>query len=217
MTGVNENGIASGSKIVSGNGAPTLVDADLGILSLQPAFVEGIERTGRRFSTLTKAYRHIFRRNLEWGILLWSDVPVRISYRQDLPAMVEPLTDLLIYVVKADDGHGDFSFETPNLETRWRVELSGEMMELRSRWLRVKGDYEAALNEAVGVRMPRQDFLCEWKLLLQQLLKAFADSGASLSRQQSRDRFEILRELEAAIPARGRFYRYEDAGDETLG
>ncbi len=62
----------------------TLIGADLTGLWLQPGFVEGVVADGRRFRTLEAAFRHIFRRNLEYAVLLWNGLPVRFSYPEDL-------------------------------------------------------------------------------------------------------------------------------------
>jgi hypothetical protein len=187
---------------------PVLVDAEIGALRLQPAFVEGVVHDGRRFRDLGAAYRHIFRGNLEWGILLWSDVPVRIGYREDLPAMVDALIAMLD-AVRAGSG-GVFRFETPNIETEWRVEVASDHVVVDALWHRLPGECEAALNTLPVVSMPCTEFLCEWKLLLEQLVRALADSGARLTTGTARTRHARLEELVAAIPERGLFYRHGD-------
>ena len=193
------------------NGHPTVIDAELGVLTVQPAFVEAVERDGKRFSSLEAAFAHVFRNNLEWGIVLWSDVPVRISYRDDLPVMLNPLLDLLVYASGMEkQGHTSFHFETPNLHTTWSAEISGEMIGISAGWRHLNGGYESALNQVPMIWMSVRDFLCEWKLLLQQLLQAFDDSGARLTRRDARNRFEMMQRIEAGIPARGRFYKYTE-------
>ena len=185
------------------------IDADFGVISVQPAFVEGIEQDHKRFADLASAYRHIFRKNMEWGVLLWSGVPVRISYRDDLPLLLETLIDLLRFVHRPGGrARAEFQFDTPNLETVWRVEHAGEQLEIQGCWQRVRGGYEAALNAFESVSMRREDFLSEWKLLLEQVLRAFADAAAQVTRAEARQQVQVLRDLEAEIPTRGRFYRY---------
>lgn len=183
--------------------------ADAGVLTLQPAFVEGVERDGKGFDDLESAYRHIFRRNLEVGVLLWSAIPVPIRYTDDLPAMVAPILDLLGFVVGGGEGEEtEFRFETSRIDAVWAVELERGIVRITSGWRRVPGGYEAALDQVGRIAMPREAFLAEWKLLLEQLLRAFADSGATVGGDDARDRLSQLRRLEAAIPERGRFYRY---------
>lgn len=192
-------------------GEPIPVDLDLGHMTLQPAFVEGILADRKRFPTLEAAYRHIFRGNLECGILLWSGVPVRIGYREDLPAMVGVLIVLLDWVRAAPEvGSAEFHFDAPRVETRWRVEVRDETVAIQSEWRRVPGDYAEALARLGTIWMPRDDFLSEWKLLLEQLVRAFADAEAEVTGAEAGRRMRTLQRLEAAIPTRGRYYHYPE-------
>lgn len=189
----------------------TKSDSDLAGLWLQPGFVEGIVADQRRFATLEEAYRHIFRRNLEYAVLLWKGIPVRISYPEDLPMMVSGLIAMLECVQRSPSAsRNSYEFQTPNFHATWQVETSLETVFLEGTWQRIAGDYEAALNGLGILRMPRLAFLCEWKLLLEQLIAAFSDAEAVLTRPEDRDKFKNLKVIEADIPHRGRFYQYEE-------
>ncbi len=99
-------------------------------------------------------------------------------------------------------------FKTPNLHYRWQIETEAEDVTIESTWNQVPGHYEAALNQLGMIRMPRLKFLCEWKLLLQQLSQAVNDAQAVLTRAEARDQLQSLKEIEADIPVRGYFYQY---------
>lgn len=186
----------------------TLLGPDLTGFSLQPGFVEGIITDRRRFSTLVQAYRHIFRRNLEYAVLLWNGLPVRLSYPEDLPNMVPMLIEMLEAVQKNESTRQTCPFHTPNLQGEWQIDCEADMLSLEGSWEQVPGHYEAALNRLGMVRISRLDFLCEWKLLLQQLNQAIMDAGATITSPEGRDQLQILQRLEKEIPFRGRFYRY---------
>jgi hypothetical protein len=180
-------------------------------LWLQSGFVEGIVADRKRFATLEEAYRHIFRRNLEYAVLLWKGIPVRISYPEDLPMMVSGLIAMLECVQQSSmTSRRSYEFQTPNFHATWQVETTLEMVFLEGAWQRIAGDYEAALNNLGILLMPRLAFLCEWKLLLEQLIAAFSDAEAVLTRPEDRDAFKKLKGIEANIPHRGRFYQYEE-------
>lgn len=186
-----------------------IIGADLSGLWLQPGFVEGIVTDRKSFAGLDAAYRHIFRRNLEYAIVLWNGIPVRFSYQEDLPTMVTGLVALLSVVLSAETpSFAGYPFRTPNLDCLWQVETDGDMVTLEGFWQSVSGRYEAALNTLGLIRMQRTAFLCEWKLLLRQFVRAMADADANLTSTMAREQFEALERLEAAIPARGRFYQY---------
>jgi hypothetical protein len=193
----------------------TLIGTDLTDLWLQPGFVEGIVADRKRFATLEEAYRHIFRRNLEYAILLWNGLPVRLSYQNDLPALVSNLIAMLhavqlLHAMERPEPpfRTSYAFQTPNLQTLWQVETDLEIVTIEGSWHQVPGCYEAALNQLGMIRMRRLAFLCEWKLLLQQFTQVMADAEAVLIDPEARKQLRTLHRLEASIPSRGRFYQY---------
>lgn len=186
----------------------TLLGSDLTGFSLQPGFVEGIITDRRRFSTLKQAFRHIFQRNLEYAIFLWNGLPVRLSYPEDIPSMIPISIELLEAVQAGGLTRQTFRFSTPNLRGEWQIESEADMLTLDGNWEHVPGHFEAALNRLGMVRMLRLDFLCEWKLLLQQLNQAITDAGAIITSPEGLDQLRRLKRLENGIPLRGRFYRY---------
>jgi hypothetical protein len=187
----------------------TLIGADLTGLWLQPGFVEGIVADGKRFASLEAAYRHLFRQNREYAILLWNGLPLRLSYQEDLPGMVNKIIALLDSV---QDCHTpvrtSFRFQTVNIKGRWQIEVDSTTISIEGFWKQVPGRYEAALNQLGVIRMPRLAFLCEWKLLVQQLIQALVDGEVTLTRPEARKRLQMLHALEEKIPSRGRFYQY---------
>ncbi len=141
--------------------------------------------------------------------MLWNGLPVRINYQDDLPAMLISLIDLLDHVQSSEAQIClSYEFKTPNLRFEWSVETGGDTVSIESRWTEVPGHYEAALNRLSMMSMPRKTFLCEWKLLLKQFVQAMTDAEAVLTDSEARNQFQILKDIEASIPSRGRFYQY---------
>ena len=111
-------------------------------------------------------------------IMLWNGVPVRLSYQDDIPAMASTLIKMLQSVRRSEAASGtSYTFITPNIDARWKVETDSEMITIEGHWRHVPGRYEASLNQLGIIRMPRAALLCEWKLLLQQLIKAISRCG----------------------------------------
>jgi hypothetical protein len=190
----------------------SLLDKDLCDLYLQPGFVEGVIADQKRFATLEQAYRHIFRRNLEYAILLWNGIPVKFSYPEDLSAMTSQLIAMLDYVQHPETAsQQNYEFRTPNLHTLWQVQCDPETVTIEGFWYEIPGHYEAALNHVGLIHMPRYPFLYEWKLLLKQLIQAIADAEAILTKPKARQQLETLKRIEANIPHWGRFYQYKDS------
>ena len=186
-----------------------LIGKDLSGVWLQPGFVEGIIADKKSFSSLEKACQHVFRRNLEYAILLWNGLPVRLSYLDDLPAMVDELVSMLNRVCnEIKDTSFDCVFNTPNIEMTWHITIESDFIIVSAIWGKTSGNYQMALNQLGMVRMSRYEFLCEWKLLLQQLVKSINDSGVKLTLKSARKTFQTLCETEKSIVERGRFYQY---------
>lgn len=186
-----------------------LLGQDLTGFWLQPGFVEGIIVDQKSFSTLVAAYRHIFRRNLEYAVLLWNGIPIRLSYIDDLPEMVLPLIELLHELLSNQPTISHkVIFQSSNLSAEWQVDADAETVTVNGHWQFISGGYEEALNQLGIVRMSRPAFLYEWKLLLQQLSKAISDAEATLTEAAACHSLEALRQIESQIACRGRFYRY---------
>ncbi|MBX2998653.1 MAG: hypothetical protein KF893_09110 [Caldilineaceae bacterium] len=187
----------------------TLIGADLDGLWLQPGFVEGIVADGKRFASLEAAYRHLFRHNREYAILLWNGLPLRLSYQEDLPGMVNHIIALLYFVQDCSTpARRSFRFQTVNIKSLWQLEVDSTTVSIEGFWKQVPGRYETALNQLGTIRMARLAFLCEWKLLVEQLIQALVHGEVILTRPEAQKRLQILHALKEKIPSRGRFYHY---------
>lgn len=187
----------------------TLVDQDVARMSLQVGFVEGMVREERSMRTLADALRHAFRNNREYAVLLWSGVPVPLNYPGDVAPMMGPVVDLLSWV---RDGKSDatiFEVHTDRCDFEWAVTRDGNVLELQARWQRAPGQMEALLNRFSFVRMEAEAFCCEWKLLLEQVLRALVDTKLSIVLHADRKRLKQLAELNLGIRSRGVLYRHD--------
>lgn len=177
-------------------------------LWLQAGFVEGVREEGRSFDSLDAALRHIFKHNLESAVLLWNAIPVSLDYTDDIPSIINPLLKLLNTLQVQEQVHDyEFKIFSKNICASWYVDASGDYIAICAQWYRVRGNYQDALNSFSTTTYSRTQFLCEWKLLLQQCIHAIADAVAKFSKPESRKLFEILCEVEAKIPERGRYYQ----------
>lgn len=180
-------------------------------LWLQAGFVEGIREEGRSFDTLEDALRHLFRHNLESAILLWNAIPVVLDYTDDVPAIISPLLTMLNTIQTTEQLHEyEFKMFSKNLSANWHIDVGGEFLAICAEWFRVGGDYQCALNSFSTTTVDRNQFICEWKLLLQQCIQAIRDADATFTCREARKKFKLLCAIEAKIPQRGRFYRYTD-------
>ncbi|MDH5653068.1 MAG: hypothetical protein OEZ39_14525 [Gammaproteobacteria bacterium] len=185
-----------------------LLDSDLAGLSIQAGFVEGVIEENKTYTSLEKAFRHIFRNNLEYAVMLWNGIPIRLDYRQDIPEMVSELVSMLEFVnATKEDEIKVFKFLTPNIETEWQVAIQGDQLEVTAKWFSIVGDYAEVLNQLGMIVIRRDEFMSEWKLLLEQFIQAITDSGAILTRDKAINELASIKDINHAIPCRGRLYR----------
>lgn len=189
----------------------TIIGQDLTGFLFQIGFVEGIVEQSKSFRNFEKAFQHLFRRNKEYAVFLWNGLPVRLSYVDDIPFMLEDILNALNFLLSSKGVSPLFvRFKTTNIEMEWNIKIDGDWVDIDSHWIKLPDNYEAALNQVCLLRTPKPFFLWEWKLLLEQCVKAVHDSNTTFLGKRSKLLFQQLKNIESKIPKRGRFYRYEE-------
>lgn len=186
----------------------TIRGNELTTLSVQPGFVEGILPEEKRFDEVEQAYRFIFRNNREFGIILWNGVPIRFSYIDDFPAMIEPLVSLLHFVRTGISGEHKARFLTKHLDLEWNVSLRENGLLLSQYCHRISGNYAEILNRLGMISLTREAFLEEWKLPVAQVVEALRRSEVHITSDSGRNILEELNVLNETIQKRGVFYQY---------
>lgn len=186
----------------------TIRGRELTTLIVQPGFVESIIPEEKRLDEVEQAYRFIFRNNREFGIILWNGIPIRFSYIDDLPAMVEPLARLLQFVSTGIPGEHKAHFQTKNLDLEWNVSLRENGLLLSQHCHRISGNYAEILNRLGMISLTCDAFLKEWKLLVAQLVEAFHRSAVSMASDSGEKVIGQLKLLDETIQERGVLYQY---------
>lgn len=174
---------------------------------LQVGLLEGIIKDGQIFSSLAEAYHHIFRNSKEFVIILWNGLPIRLSYTRDIPFLVETLSEFLRNLSQENEPSSEkIVINTQTMKASWHAQWDENWIEITGNWKEIRGNYEAALNELGHIRMSKVAFLAEWRLLLEQLVKSFVDTGTELRDPDQKQYVDLLSEVISIIPQRGRFY-----------
>lgn len=190
-------------------GSYTILGKDLTTMIVQPGFVEGIVNDQKNFETLSKAYRHIFRNNKEYLIILWYGLPIKFSYIDDLPDVTEQLAEML-HEISNEKKESSFSVNTQNLEFDWDISINDEsIVTIKADFKRIKGNYQDALQKLSLLKIHKDAFLSEWKLFIEQLLKAQQDAGCKLKGKRAEKIIFMLQEISNNIANRGVLYQYD--------
>lgn len=186
----------------------TIRGNELTTLIVQPGFVESIIPEAQQFDEVEQAFRFIFRNNREYGIVLWNGIPIRFSYIDDLPAMVEPLVGLLQFVNTGIPGEHKARFQTKNLDLEWNVSLREKGLLLSQHCHRISGNYAEILNRLGMISLSCDAFLKEWKLPVAQLVEAFLRSDITITSDSGEKVIGQLKLLDETIQERGVLYQY---------
>ncbi|MEM7084567.1 MAG: hypothetical protein AAF489_00200 [Bacteroidota bacterium] len=183
----------------------SILGPELTTFVLQVGFVEGIEMDSQAFSNLTDACQHIFRNNKEYAIILWNGIPIRLSYVEDIPFMVEGLIAFLRRI-QNNSKKAQYELATANLQWQWIATQENDVLTITSNFVHLKGNYENALEPLSLLKAEVGAFISEWKLLLQQLVTAIEHSDCKLSSKKSRQALKHLQILNEGVINRGRLY-----------
>lgn len=175
---------------------------------LQPAFVEGIIPEPKKITSIVDAFRFIFRNNRKFGIISWNGIPIRFSYTEDLPLMIEPLLDLLTELKDDSMNKKTTIIHTPNLQLTWQLEKrSPNTLLIEQVCSFISGKYESSLNNLGMIFINCDRFMNEWKLLLAQLIEAFSRSEVVLDSIKALQQMEQLIKLTNTIKDKGWLYK----------
>lgn len=177
--------------------------------TIQPGFVEGIERSGRTYVTVEEAFSDMFRRNTESLMMLWNSFPIQFNYTEDIPALLLAWVEMISRVSSSDSGKHKALLKSNNLDAVWDLSWTAQYVEITSHWNKVSGDYTEVLHEFDRITMLRSEFLGEWKLLLQQVAQAMTDSGCKINDRDAVLFMKKVKELNKTIKHGGRYYTKE--------
>lgn len=178
-------------------------------LWFQPAFIEGVNPEKKEHTSLENALNDLFRRNREMAILLWCGIPLAWSYNEDIPALIEPLLEGLETLQNVEQEKSfRLKLDSRGFRATWNLQARNGQLTIDAKWYQVRGNYHDVLNCFGPLSYSVQEFLYEWKLLLEQCLVAIREAGIVFTTSFARDQINRLSMVESSINDRGRFYKY---------
>lgn len=154
--------------------------------------------------TLAEALSLIFPDRTEEAYLIWNWIPVRINYKYDLSVMIDDVPDLLGKLLRETVGSHRVYWGSNSFLAEWKLAWSGGSLSVEADWKSVAGDYADLLNSRSRLEIGHQEFVWEWKALLNRVIKSVEASGIEIVNQSQ---LRIIREIEAKIPQFGRLYQ----------
>lgn len=182
----------------------SVLGPELTSFMMQVGFVEGIVSEALEFSSISEAFRHLFRNNKEYAVLLWNGIPLQLSYIEDIPFIAEDIVELLeaIQAKKKTEVH----LKTENIEVVLNVSHTDEELTIIGDFVKVPGHSESAFTPLKMVKIGREVFLAEWKMLLSQCVEAMKGSGYKFRSIATNTFMKRLIQLNESIEQRGMLY-----------
>ncbi len=162
-----------------------------------------VPRPGHRVATLVEAITAIFPAATEEAYLLWNWIPIRVSYKYDLYVMIDDIPGLLGRLLDTAAGDHRVFWGSNTFRAEWRLGWSDGQIDIAALWRSVAGGYEALLNTRGRLVVEQDEFVREWKALLNRLIASIDASGIEIA---DRRQVDTIRNIEATIPRFGQFY-----------
>ncbi|RZS92496.1 hypothetical protein [Aquimarina brevivitae] len=187
----------------------TIVGKDLTTFILQPGYVEGVEKLEKTFPDIKTMYSSIFKNTKEYCVVLWNGIPFRWSYTEDLPDLVANIIEILnqIIVNNTEQWHSELKSKT--FEALWSFSTKDSMLSIKSSFIRVDGGHQNALNSLSVIKINREHFIAEWKLLIEQLLQSFLASEQIVSGSEAEECLHNIKQINNHIANRALRYQYD--------
>lgn len=147
----------------------------------------------------------IFSEVREKGIILWNQLPITLDYSNDLPEILEPIVELLEKMSATQEGAHNLELKCPSFTCLWKVKWNNTFVLIDANWSKIKGGYEAALNDTdpnIGeLTLVKTEFIAEWKMPLLQV------SNGLKAAKIERELYLRVRKLESLLDGMGKFYK----------
>jgi len=144
----------------------------------------------------------IFPLETEEAILAWNATRIPLSYRYDISTIVDDIL-LMVLTIKQDD-FSDWAIFWPSntFSAEWFFKAEGTDIIIKADWHSGVADVKK-LNEANTIKMGKNEFLYEWKALLDVLISHLTKCGYSAANLEDMD---ALIEARDSISGYGRLY-----------
>ncbi|MEM8528254.1 MAG: hypothetical protein AAGG68_26660, partial [Bacteroidota bacterium] len=112
---------------------------DVHSFHLYVAFVEGITAQSKTFENLEEAVKGIFSNIREFGILMMNGIPLRFSYKHDLPFLLKDWVEMIHKIQINESGTHELKLDCPAFQTGWSIKWDEKFIQIKTHWKTVEG------------------------------------------------------------------------------
>ncbi|MFV8128445.1 hypothetical protein [Streptomyces syringium] len=119
---------------------------------------------------MADAVGEMYSSDAEDAILVWNLVPVRLSYRYDLAALLDDLVPLLEEIQRPEFSAAEVFWGADTFSAEWQMVREDDSLRIRARWHSTLGNYESLLAERGDAVVPTRTFVAEWAKVLKRIV-----------------------------------------------
>ena len=187
----------------------SIIGKDLTTFILQPGFVEGVIRQNKIFSQIENLYEEVFKNTKEFCVITWNGIPFRWSYINDLPYLIDSVIEVIRQIITDKKQHWQVDLKSKTFEAIWSFKYDRDIITIQSHFTKVDGGHQNALNTLSVLRIKKETFLSEWKLLIEQILQSLIQSENKIKGEALKMKINVIKEVNDVITKRALRYQYD--------
>lgn len=153
---------------------------------------------------LTCAIADAFPALTERVLMRWGHAQIPLSY-DELARMSGVIIHMLEALLSKDSGELSIYWFSDIFRAHWELEWRGNQLQIKANWEQVPCSLTPVLQAEIGkITLGVDEFVSEWKLPLETIVKALRCSGVPKGQIHDLDRLELIIER---IPGYGELYR----------
>ncbi|MFD7628296.1 hypothetical protein ACFV7Q_20025 [Streptomyces sp. NPDC059851] len=130
---------------------------------------------------LADAVAEMYSSESEDAVLVWNQVPVRLTYRYNIAVMLDDLVPLLEEVRRPEFSGAEVFWGSDTFSAEWKLTREGGDLRIRARWHSTLGNHESLLAERGDVVVGAEDFVGEWSKVLWRIVTDVATGSVELA------------------------------------
>ncbi|MFD3544283.1 hypothetical protein ACFWUW_01440 [Streptomyces sp. NPDC058655] len=115
---------------------------------------------------LADAVGEMYSSQAEDAVLVWNQVPIRLTYRYDIAVMLDDLVPLLEEIRRPEFSETEVFWGSDTFSAEWKLTREGGDLRIRARWYSTLGNHESSLTERGDATVGAEEFVRGWSEVL---------------------------------------------------
>jgi hypothetical protein len=132
-------------------------------------------KINKEFDSLESSIRDLledlFPMETEDAIMCWNSVLIPLSYKYDIPIMIEDIVDMIENILANNNGKIVINWPSDTFNAKWNIEWGEGKLKCKAIWYSISGNIEEVLNKSGYVEIDVDQFLAEWINLLSKIVE----------------------------------------------